>query len=321
MEFPSAVRSSCGSFAFTRLNADSSWLIEHLHPHSLDYLDEKETFQEDEICWKPSVAPDTKRKKCSRIILDPWFENSEGIDGCPCFSATWPQMETTAEPDAIFDSMHIDAIIVSLPFADHCHKDTLLKLPPKIPIFAANGAYRKILKFMGGAAVAMRTRFIYDLSVEAGREELESRTRLKFSPIQSKFGRYLDPTHKGIQLTNDDGHTIIYAPHGLRLSTSQIKTLQQETKSICLFSTTKLYQLPLILGGTVNLGYSNAIQVIKSLKEHVIDFFPTHSFRGKVTGFVSYLSSVSTAPDDQVMQSKISVFRIAMAPRRISGKV
>ena len=54
---------------------------------------------------------------------------------------------------------------------------------------------------------------------------------------------------------------LCYAPHGLRLSSAQklrISSLAPK-KGICLLSTLTLYDLPLILGGTVNLGMQIAI--------------------------------------------------------------
>jgi hypothetical protein len=58
-------------------------------------------------------------------------------------------------------------------------------------------------------------------------------------------------------------HAIIYAPHGLQLSNKTIQELNHPDKvsSICLLSTTKLFQHPPILGGTVNLGLQNTIDL------------------------------------------------------------
>ena len=69
---------------------------------------------------------------------------------------------------------------------------------------------------------------------------------------------------------------LLYAPHGLRLSPAQkSKILSIVLKGLCLLSTVTLYELPLILGGTVNLGVKNASELIHDL--NVTDFIPTHS--------------------------------------------
>lgn len=69
---------------------------------------------------------------------------------------------------------------------------------------------------------------------------------------------------------------LLYAPHGLRLSPAQkSKILSIVPKGLCLLFTVTLYELPLILGGTVNLGVKNASELIHDL--NVTDFIPTHS--------------------------------------------
>ena len=43
----------------------------------------------------------------------------------------------------------INAIVMSLPFSDHCHEDTLDTFPESIPIIAANGSYRRLKSYYG----------------------------------------------------------------------------------------------------------------------------------------------------------------------------
>lgn len=271
-------------FTLTRLNRDSSWLIEF---------------------WDKDAKNNERREKQNpscRILVDPWLEPTPAIDGGTWFSCTYPADPSMMNVKELSTSLiqrnnsstleeghsDIDAIIISLPFSDHCHEDTLETFPNHIPIIAANGSFKRLEKYFG------QSRTIID----AGGGE--SRVRIPFTSfdimtIESKLG-ILDPTHRGVLITpsihnanieNDNifrhfqpslssNYGILYSPHGLNLSSSQkSKIISMTTCRLCLLSTITLYELPLLLGGNVNLGIENAIELIHDL--NVTDFIPTHS--------------------------------------------
>lgn len=305
MDVPKGTKSPCGLFTFTRLNADSSWMI-----------DCKNNKNENHTC---------------RIILDPWIDDSPGIDGLSCFSSTWPHMESSItldtfqklcrENDPDTDSSlpeSYDAstsasvvIVVSLPFSDHCHEETLIKTPTNIPIYAANGSYKRLARYFR----RKEKRHIIDLSTSFGEEAFMKETGLLYRHIKSKYG-FMDPTHRGILFSSAcDENAILHAPHGLRLSPKQIQQLNADFQTICLLSTTKLFRLPLILGGTVNLGIENA-QLLNQVLENVVMFLPTHSSSvTRVTGFVSYLAKIEHSSETNV-EAFIPLYKEALPPKK-----
>jgi len=117
---------------------------------------------------------------------------------------------------------------------------------------------------------------------------------------------------------------LCYAPHGLRLSSTQksrISSLAPKgNKGICLLSTVTLYDLPLILGGTVNLGMKNAMELIRDL--NAIDFIPTHSSKdrresGLVTKFATVKMLVDIESDDISSFIGKEIMRVAKKPMKL----
>jgi len=266
----------------------------------------------------------------------------------------------------------ISAIVISLPFSDHCHLDTLDNFPKTIPIIAANGSYKRLKSYYG------TSRIIFDLP--SSDCDYSTAVRIPGSSfdivtVQSKLGS-LDLTHRGIIITQSKNATntgsvsttgittsstkhnesstdesmkrqdtfqdsarlhdnvdngkqvkatetaeisglLCYAPHGLRLSSTQKSRISSlAPKGICLLSTVTLYDLPLILGGTVNLGMQNAIELIRDL--NAIDFIPTHSSKdrresGLVTKFAT-VEMVDIESDDISSFIGKGIMRVAKKP-------
>ena len=147
-----------------------------------------------------------------------------------------------------------------------------------------------------------------------GEEAFVEKTGLRYRHVQSKY-KFMDPTHKGILFSSPcDENAILHAPHGLRLSPKQIQQLNTDFQSLCLLSTTKLFRLPLILGGTVNLGIENA-QLLNHALKNVVMILPTHSSSvARVTGFVSYLAKVEHTSDSNV-EAFIPLYKEALPPK------
>lgn len=94
---------------FTKLNKDSSWLLE---------------------------------SKEGRILIDPWFTESQ-IDLAPWFSEQYH----TSEQPSVESIGAIDYIFISHPFTDHCNKETLLRFSSKIPVITTDSIASKISKW------------------------------------------------------------------------------------------------------------------------------------------------------------------------------
>ncbi len=94
---------------FTKLNKDSSWLLE---------------------------------SREARILIDPWFTDSQ-IDLAPWFSE---QYHTTKQPSP--ESIGgVDYIFISHPFTDHCNKETLLQFSSDIPVITTSAIAKKIYRW------------------------------------------------------------------------------------------------------------------------------------------------------------------------------
>jgi len=95
--------------ALTRLNDDSSWIIE---------IDG------------------------TRLLLDPW------LDGPAIVGLPWIHTARLAQPATDVTTLPaVDALIISHPFPDHCHAPTLAQLPGDIPAFAPAVARRQVKRF------------------------------------------------------------------------------------------------------------------------------------------------------------------------------
>lgn len=163
-----------------------------------------------------------------RYLIDPWFTPSQ-VDFHPWFSE---QFHVTKQP-AINELGDIDFIFVSHPFTDHCNKETLLQLDANIPVIADGAVQKKIAKW---------GHFNTVLTLENAEIAIEK--------IGS--GSFLDPVHNAFVFHTNVGK-LLYAPHG-----SRAKSLP---KVDVVISTTTFYKLPFWLGGTINLGLANALQI------------------------------------------------------------
>jgi L-ascorbate metabolism protein UlaG (beta-lactamase superfamily) len=183
----------------TRLNADSSWLIQFEHKY---------------------------------ILLDPWLLGPQS-DIFSWFSTQWHR-EVCAK---IEDLPPIDAILISHPFTDHCHQQTLLQFSAKTPVYAASSAAKLIEKWKHFAKIIPIT----------PHESIEiAGIRVRFH----KSGSMLDLVHNALSL-EAGGQRFFYAPHGFRPNKQTIDPVD------VLIATDLQYDLPFLLGGTVNLGWKN----------------------------------------------------------------
>ena len=229
------------------------------------------------------------------VLIDPWLVGGE-VDGSSVFNYA----EHLRAPVSINRLPgRLDAIVISMPFSDHCHEETIALLPPDVVIFAAPAARARLLQ---DAQLAKR-----QICEIGHRTQICPGLRATFVPTSG----ILDFTHSALVL-HYGGSKILYAPHGLHdlsglsplhpgLQTRQGKggrvVVAPKRKPaepiyehwlLCLLTASR-YAIPWYLGGTVNLGLQAACSVIRDLQpRYVVD---THSEQKHTSGLVPLLAT------------------------------
>ena len=208
------------------------------------------------------------------IVLDPWLSGDE-IDGFKAFNQQWHN--TTPLP---YEELgKVDALIVSQPYSDHCHEETLSKMDKQVQWFAVPPAIKRLRKTTS-QPIGEIPSFPQSITHEG----------FYFSRITPK--RLLDPIYHAIVI-HHQGNYIFYAPHGFFLSeemAAQLKPL----RCVALITTFTHFTLPFFLGGLINPGVENAMQLIQQLQP--LQVLNTHDENKKSSGMVSKLARV-TYPD------------------------
>lgn len=176
------------------------------------------------------------------VLVDPWFSASQ-VDFHPLFSRQFhkgpqPKIETIQQPDYIF---------ISHPFTDHCNKETLLQFDKNIPVTALPSILKKIRKW----------------------GHFEKLVSLEEAPFTIQVLQTKNALVHKAYLIESAQKKIVYAPHG-----SQLKK-GCDLKADAVITTTLQYQLPFYLGGTINLGFSRALQLKEQLSAKIL--IDTHS--------------------------------------------
>lgn len=221
------------------------------------------------------------------LLLDPWLTGPE-IDGFELFNKALhaaPCMDMRLLQDARKD------IIVSLPFSDHCHEDTLNSLQLCRRIYATKEACSRIRKDK-----RLQDRQL----IEIGSETTAVGDRSCYVRAIPASG-ILDFTHAGLVI-EDEKHRVIYAPHGLNLTGTTLvflnEMMAEKTKDTTLCVTCSAYHVPFYLGGTVNLGLNAALELAQLVKpDRIIDI---HSEQKTTTGLIPLLASTSYPTTDEI---------------------
>ena len=200
------------SLAIQRLNMDNSWMIH----------------------WDETT-----------FVLDPWLIGTE-IDGFRWFNEQWH----STKPMPIEELSHFDAVIVSQPYSDHCHTETLKKLKPISAIYAAKNTAKRIKKEWNEAELNI---------LEANRWN----TFKDFKIMSMKSEKWINSFYDAILITHD-GEAIFYAAHGFKPSAAQLSLLKNFNIRL-LITTFTYFKLPFFLGGTVNPGYEAALKLAEQL--------------------------------------------------------
>lgn len=222
-----------------RLNMDSSW----------------------QLTWKNTS-----------ILIDPWLLGTE-IDGFSWFNEQWH----ANPPLAIDDLERYQGILISQPFSDHCHEETLAKLEA-VPFLAPPKAKKRLLKNFS-------QRTISELP------SIQTNEWLNFGVLQIaylKSSKVLSASFNAIVIRCEQ-EVVIYSPHGFELSEVQLNLLKNY-KTKALITGFSYFKLPVFLGGVVNPGKENALKLIQKLQPEKI--FHTHDEKKVTKGLVKKIARV-----------------------------
>lgn len=171
------------------------------------------------------------------ILLDPWLTGSE-IDGFSWFNEQWH----VKEPVSIEETGANDLVIVSQPYSDHCHAETIRKLA-YTSLIAVKPARKRLLKELAPAAPEI-------IEIPDAKEGWLKKGKLEIAKLSPD--RWIDPIYHAI-LIKEDNKAICYAPHGFALNDAQL-TVTDQLDVRLLITTFTHFRLPAILGGVINMG-------------------------------------------------------------------
>ena len=204
------------------------------------------------------------------ILLDPWLIGSE-IDGFSWFNEQWH----TTSPVPLNELDEYDAILVSQSYTDHCHQQTLLALKRSL-ILGTPTAVKRVSKELPNAEVQSIPDLLSDEVLEVG--------KLRISYLDP--GRKMDPIYYGIVISHGK-EAIVYSPHGFALTKMQLDALDGLHIKLLITSFSS-FKLPFFLGGAVNPGKENAMELARSLRPDKI--MHTHDENKHAKGLIKKIA-------------------------------
>ena len=171
------------------------------------------------------------------LLLDPWLIGSE-IDGYSWFNEQWH----VTPPVSIAETGPVDVVIVSQPYSDHCHAETIKQLLPYGQVLAVKPAMKRLKS---------------EIKELKNIEEIPDAKQqwLSCGPLQiAKLSpdRWIDPIYHAVIIRRGDD-AVFYAPHGFVLTEGQLDIMRALHVRL-LITTFTYFKLPAILGGVINLG-------------------------------------------------------------------
>lgn len=231
----------------------------------------------------------------TRLLLDPWLSPDQ-VDGTPWFSR-----QHHVEPFVAVETLERpDLVVVSLPFTDHCDRESLLALPTDVPVFGPPAVLRKIARWRHFSELT---------ALGPGERTPARRGELTLEWLPPPGG--LDQVHAGLWLTHA-GTTLLYAPHGLDPEDARLEGRRADV----VITTPVRYDLPWYLGGTVNRGWQDAAALATRLGARVL--VPCHHEQKRAEGLVARLARVDhdwEAPLVDALPSSCSLIRAPFEQR------
>lgn len=226
------------------------------------------------------------------ILLDPWLTGTE-VDGFSWFNEQW---HATA-PLGLQELGSYQTIIVSQPYSDHCHAETLKQLNNDANILGVKPACKRLGKEMPG-------RQVYEVG-DAVSNTWISLGKVMYSALRPN--RWIDPIYNAIVIAKGN-EAVFYAPHGFALTDAQLSSIKHLNIRL-LITTFTDYKLPAILGGIINPG----INAVSTLCEQINPGYVvnTHDEKKHAKGIVSKLAKVVYPNLQELKQSRFNNLLLA----------
>lgn len=200
------------------------------------------------------------------FLIDPWLIGYQ-TDGISFFSRQWhvqPCVNAEQLPA-------IRAIIISHPFTDHMHLETLQSIPGNPEIICQQPVYKQLKNKIANPIILVEDSIEY--------------SGFDICFLSSK--KLFNSVHKALYIKTTTGDSgLLYAPHGFIPSELHTKSLKVNT----IISTITEYGLFFVPGGKINLGLGNAEFLVRTFEPG--KFVNTHDEEKKAEGFVARVAHV-----------------------------
>ncbi|KAG8813890.1 hypothetical protein FRC19_002124 [Serendipita sp. 401] len=270
----------------------------------------------EDTSWLVSFSYNDTTATSFNILIDPWLKGPQ-TDYWKLFSTQWHTTPSCVEHVADL-GVEIHAVVISHEWTDHCHKATLLEVSKAVPVYATDKAAEIIRSWNHFSAVhtipalplgkSWRTTSSVNglppqigifraTSSESDFQYYHSAICIAYEPETKRQssqsvgnGKEQDANGDGVgengeRGDKDEAHCIVYTPHGIPWASLQ----SLETSGIRQISALLhgLHEVtnPKVLGGKLNLGGRNAVQVAHHCKPKL--WVGTHDEVKRGTGLVA----------------------------------
>jgi hypothetical protein len=199
------------------------------------------------------------------VVIDPWLIGSE-VDIFSWLNEQWH----ITDPVPASEVGVADLMIISQPYSDHCHAETLRQMNYK-KMIAVKPAKKRLEKEMKGIQISQIPEI--------------SKGWIQCGPLQVADlvpDKWIDPIYHALAIKCGD-EVIFYAPHGFELSEVQMQGMRG-LKVKLLITTFSYFRIPSILGGLVNPGMVAVKKLAAQL--HPENIVNTHDEQKRGKGLV-----------------------------------
>lgn len=207
-----------------------------------------------------------------RVVVDPWLVGSE-VDGAPWFSEQWHRGPVVSPADVPAHQV----VVVSQPFSDHCHADTLRALPQDAALVVVPGARAKAARAVPGRPMHVLPAWDRPPLRLAG---------LRWWRVTPPW--WVVPAYQAVVVADEAGRAVLHAPHGLSVAAAE--AVAERVDVVALAVTRTWYRLPWWMGGVAQPGEEAAAAVARAVRPRVA--FGVHDERKAGRGLVRWLEEV-----------------------------
>jgi hypothetical protein len=215
----------------------------------------------DDATWALTLAGTT-------LVFDPWLVGSE-VDFGAWFNQAW-HTGPVVPPEAV--PPH-DAVVLSQPYADHFHPETLAALPTRPVWRVPGGGMARGLAALGRASTAIPAWGSPPAEIGA----------LRLWRLDRPWSR--PPKYYAVVVAGPDDRAVLHAPHGLG-----VDQLPAGLDVVLVATTRVRFELP---GLHINPGHDAAEALLEAADARGLAI---HDEDKRAVGLVNRLSTVTPAP-------------------------